>query len=66
MAGNMGLIAKKCLPNATRVTDRFTLVFYLNFGIRDIASLNSRSKTSRGSLTGNQNQIPLASHRSGK
>ncbi|MEN9488752.1 MAG: hypothetical protein RL494_1017, partial [Bacteroidota bacterium] len=24
MAGNMGLIAKKCFPNATRVTDRFT------------------------------------------
>lgn len=23
MAGNMGLIAKKCFPNATRVTDRF-------------------------------------------
>ena len=23
-AGNMGLIAKKCFPNATRVTDRFT------------------------------------------
>ena len=23
MAANMGLIAKKCLPNATRVTDRF-------------------------------------------
>jgi hypothetical protein len=23
MAANMGLIAKKCFPNATRVTDRF-------------------------------------------
>jgi hypothetical protein len=23
MAGNMGLIAKKCFPNAVRVTDRF-------------------------------------------
>jgi transposase len=23
MAANMGLISKKCLPNATRVTDRF-------------------------------------------
>ena len=23
MAGNMGLIAKKCFPNATRVIDRF-------------------------------------------
>ncbi len=66
MAGNMGLIAKKCFPNATRVTDRFTLVFYLNFGIRDIASLNSRSKTSHRSFTRNQDQIPLASHRPGK
>jgi transposase len=25
MAANMGLIAKKCFPNATRVTDRFTV-----------------------------------------
>jgi transposase len=24
MASNMGLIAKKCFPNATRVADRFT------------------------------------------
>ena len=23
MAGNMNLIAKKCFPNATRVSDRF-------------------------------------------
>jgi transposase len=23
MAANMGLVAKKCFPNATRVTDRF-------------------------------------------
>ncbi|MFC6245090.1 transposase [Flavobacterium psychroterrae] len=23
MAGNMGLIAKRCFPNTTRVTDRF-------------------------------------------
>ena len=23
MAGSMGLIARKCFPNATRVTDRF-------------------------------------------
>ena len=23
MAGNMGLVAKKCFANATRVTDRF-------------------------------------------
>lgn len=28
MAENMGLIAKKCFPNATRVTDRFTHLFY--------------------------------------
>jgi len=62
MAANMGLIAKKCFPNATRVTDRFTLLFYLNFGIRDIASLNSCSKTSNRSPARNQNQIPMASH----
>jgi transposase len=32
MAGNMGLIAKKCFPNATRVIDRFThcIVEFLN------------------------------------
>jgi transposase len=29
MAVNMGLIAKKCFPNATRVTDRFTNVSIL-------------------------------------
>lgn len=66
MAGNMGLIAKKCFPNATRVTDRFTHVLHLNFGNRDTTSLNSRSKTSHRSFTRNQNQIPLASHRSKK
>jgi transposase len=53
MAGNMGLIAKKCFLNATRVTDRFTLIFYLNFGSRDTASLNSRSKTSFRGATRN-------------
>lgn len=37
MAGNMGLIAKKCFQNATRVTDCFIHKFYLYFGIRDIA-----------------------------
>ena len=62
MAANRGLIAKKCFPNATRVTDRFTLFFYLNFGIRDTASLNSCSKTSNRSSARNQNQIPMASH----
>jgi len=49
MAGNMGLIAKKCFPNATRVTDPFQC-----------------SKNSYRSFTGNQDQIPLASHRPGK
>ena len=44
MAANMGLIAKKCFPNATRVTDRFTYPLYFNFGIRDTASLNSCTK----------------------
>ncbi len=53
----MGPIAKKCFPNATRVIDRFTHTFYLNFGIRDTASLNSRSKTSYRSFTRNKNQI---------
>ena len=31
MAANMGLIAKKCFQNATRVTDRFTHEFSLKF-----------------------------------
>lgn len=31
MAANMGLIVKKCFPNATRVTDRFTPIFSLKF-----------------------------------
>lgn len=31
MAANMGLIAKKCFPNTTQVTDRFTHVFSLKF-----------------------------------
>ena len=66
MAGNMGLIAKKCFLNATRFTDRFTLIFYLNFGSRDTASLNLRSKTSHRSLVRNQNQIQMASYRPGK
>ena len=55
MAANMGLIA-------TRVTDRFTHSLYFNFGIRDTASLDSCAKTSLGSSTRNQDQIPLASH----
>lgn len=29
MAANMGLVAKKCFPNATRVTDRSTHEFSL-------------------------------------
>jgi hypothetical protein len=66
MAGNMGFIAKKYFPKATRVTDRFTHIYYLNFGICDTASLNSRSKNSHGSAARNPNQIPLASHRSRK
>ncbi|WP_199250909.1 transposase, partial [Flavobacterium sp. I-STPA6A] len=28
MAANMGLVARKCFPNATRVTDRFTQIFH--------------------------------------
>jgi transposase len=60
MAANMGLVAKKCFPNATRVTDRFTHIFHFNFGIRDTATLNSCSKISIGCFTRNQNQIPLA------
>ena len=31
MAANMGLITKKCFPNAARVTDRFTHEFSLKF-----------------------------------
>ena len=31
MAANMGLIAKKCFPNAARVIDRFTHEFSLKF-----------------------------------
>lgn len=49
MAANMGLIAKKCFPNAIQVTDRFHV-----------------QKTNLESFTRNQNQIPLASHRSRK
>ena len=53
MAANIGLIAKKCFQNAKRVTDRFTHIFHLNFGNRDTASLNSRSKTSFADFTRN-------------
>jgi hypothetical protein len=28
MAANMGLIAKKCFPNATRVIDRFIILLF--------------------------------------
>jgi hypothetical protein len=66
MAANMGLVARKCFPNATRVTDRFTHIFHFNFGIRDTATLNPCSKISIGCFTRNQNQIPLASNRSRK
>ena len=66
MAGNMGLIAKNYFLNVTRVTDRYTLIFYLNLGSRDTASLNSRSKTSLRSTTRDKNQISLASYRTGK
>ena len=31
MTANMGLVAKKCFPNAARVTDRFTHIFSLKF-----------------------------------
>ena len=31
MAVNRGLVAKKCFPNATRATDRFTNMFSLKF-----------------------------------
>lgn len=55
MANSMKLIAKKCFPKAIQVTDRFTLLFYLNFGIRDTASLNSCAKISIRSFTRNQN-----------
>jgi hypothetical protein len=54
MAANMELIAKKCFPNATRATDRFTNSLYFNFGIRDTASLNSCAKTSIRGFTRNQ------------
>jgi transposase len=66
MAANMGLIAKKCFSNATRVTDRFTYIFHFYFGIRDTATLNSCSKNRPGGFTRDQNQIPLASNRSRK
>ncbi len=51
MAANMGLIARKCFPNATLVTDRFTHLLNFIFGIRDINSLSSCSKTSIRSFT---------------
>jgi len=53
MTGNMGLIATKCFPNVTRITVRFTHILSFNFGIRDTASLNSRSKTGYGNFTRN-------------
>jgi hypothetical protein len=53
MANSMKLIAKKCFPKATQVTDCFTHSFYYNFGIRDTASLNSCTKTSLRSVTRN-------------
>ena len=31
MVANIGIIAKKCFPNATRVIDRFTPIFSLKF-----------------------------------
>jgi transposase len=36
MAGNMGLIAKKCFPNATRVTDRFHVQKLATEALQDI------------------------------
>jgi transposase len=63
MANSMKLIAKKCFPKAIQVTDRFTLLFYLNFGIRDTASLNSCSKISirsfRWEAMDSENQLIL-------
>lgn len=53
MANSLKLISKRCFPRAIQVTDRFTLIFYLNFGCRDITSLNSCSKINFRSFTRN-------------
>lgn len=51
MAGNMALIAKRCFPLATQVTDRF----HVQNRTADAVGLRS--------FTGNQDQVSIAGHR---
>jgi len=59
MANNMQLASKMCFPESYLVTDRFTRSFYLNFGNRDIASLNSCCENGHGMLATFTNKVPL-------